>query len=228
MKVKIGPYKNWVGPYQIAEKLCWWAKPVQDKYNYESKPDWVHEFGRWLSENKDGSDSWITKICQWIESKRKRQVYVHIDSYDTWGMDHTLALITLPMLRQLQATKHGAPFVDDEDVPDELKSTSAPPKENEYDTDASHFVRWDWVLGEMIFAFHCKCDDSWQEKYRSGTIDMKTEPCEWDDHGKPTVYEMKRGPNDTYQCDYAGMALEQARIDNGFRLFGKYYQALWD
>jgi len=27
-------------------------------------------------------------------------------------------------LKQLQETKHGGPFVDDDDVPDELKSTS--------------------------------------------------------------------------------------------------------
>ena len=80
----------------------------------------------------------------------------------------------------------------------------------------------------MIFAFQCKVDDSWQEKYRSGTIDMKTEPCEWDETGKPTMYQMVSGPNDTYECDYAGMMVEQARITNGFRLFGKYYENLWD
>lgn len=228
MKVKIGKYTTWVGPYQIANALCFWAKPVVDKYGMKSKPDWVHEFGTWLAENSDGTDSWITRVCQWIESKKSRQVYVKIDRYDTWGMDHTLALIALPMLQQLQATKHGAPYVDDADVPEHLRSTSAPPKENEYDTDANHFHRWDWVLQEMIFAFTCKVDDSWQEKYRSGTIDFKTEPCAWDDAGKPTMYQMKSGPNDTYQCDYEGMAVEQARITNGFRLFGKYYENLWD
>ena len=132
------------------------------------------------------------------------------------------------MLQQLQATKHGSPHVDDLDVPEQLRSTAAPAKESEWDTDANHFKRWDWVLGEMIFAFHCKCDDSWQEKYRSGTIDFKTEPCEWDEHGKPTMYQMVNGPNDTYHCDYDGMAVEQARITNGFRLFGKYYENLWD
>jgi hypothetical protein len=228
MKVKIGPYKNWIGPYQIASALCFWAKPVVDEYGIESKPDWVHDFGTWLAQRKDGSDTWLLKACQWIESKKSRQVYVRIDRYDTWGMDHTLALIVLPMLQQLQATKHGAPYVDDADVPEHLRSTAAPAKEHEYDTDANHFVRWDWVLQEMIFAFNCKVDDSWQEKYRMGTIDLKTEPCEWDENGKPTMYQMKSGPNDTYKCDYEGMAVEQARITNGFRLFGKYYENLWD
>ena len=33
MKVKIGPYKNWFGPYQLAELLCFWAKEtVVDEY----------------------------------------------------------------------------------------------------------------------------------------------------------------------------------------------------
>ena len=228
MKVKIGKYTTWVGPYQIANALCFWAKPVVDEYGIESKPDWVHEFGTWLAENRDGTDSWLLKVCQWIESKKSRQIYVHIDRWDTWGMDHTLALIVLPMLRQLQATKHGAPYVDDADVPDELKSTSAPPKEHEYDTDANHFHRWDWVLNEMIFAFTAKRDGTWQDKYSSGVHDWSSEPCAWDDSGKPTMYRMITGPNDTYKCDYDAMAVEQARITNGFRLFGKYYENLWD
>lgn len=219
MKVKIGPYTNWIGPYQIAEKLLFWL----DKH----KDDRVHDFGTWLS-GGENQDSWLSKICQWIESKKTRQVYVKIDKYDTWSMDSTLAMIALPMLKQLHATKHGAPCVADEDVPDELKSTSAPQKEFEYDTDENHFKRWDYALGEMIFAFTCKVDDTWQDKYRSGIHDMQTKPCAWDDAGKPTMYEMFTGPKDTYVCDYTGMALEQARISNGFRLFGKYYEALWD
>ena len=55
-------------------------------------------------------------------------------------MDHTLAMIIVPMLKQLKETKHGAPFVDDEDVPEELKSTSAPAKENDWDTDDNHLL----------------------------------------------------------------------------------------
>lgn len=228
MRVKIGKPTTWVGPYQIAQALCFWAKPVKDEYGIESKPDWVHDFGTWLAENSDGSDTWLTKACQWIESKKRRQVYVRIDKWDTWSMDSTLAIIVLPMLQQLQASKHGAPNTDDSDVPEEFKSTNAPAKEFEYDIDTNHFKRWDWILSEMIFAFECKLDDSWQEKYRSGTIDMKFDPCEWDKTGKPTKYEMVSGPNDTYKCDYEAMAVEQARITNGFRLFGKYYENLWD
>jgi len=42
------------------------------------------------------------------------------------------------------------------------------------------------------------------------------------------MYRQVDGPNNTYKCDYEGMKVVQQRIDNGFRLFGKYYQSLWD
>jgi hypothetical protein len=153
---------------------------------------------------------------------------VKIDKWDTWSMDHTLGFIVLPMLKQLKEKTHGAPYVDDADVPDELKSTNAEPKENEWDTDSNHFKRWYWALDEMIFAFQSKQDESWQDAFRSGEIDIKSVPCEWDENGKPKLYKMERGPNDTYKCDYEGMKVVEERIQNGFRLFGKYYGSLWD
>jgi hypothetical protein len=147
-------------------------------------------------------------------------------------MDHTLALIVLPMLRQLKRDKHGAPLVDDEDVPEHLRSTAAPARENEWDTDANHFLRWDWAMDEMIFAFECKLDDSWEDAFREGHIDMQWIPVDADGNevpkGEHKYTEMRRGPNDTYKCDYEGMKVVQARISNGFRLFGKYYEGLWD
>jgi hypothetical protein len=223
MKVKIGPYKNWVGPYQIAEKLCFWAKPVKDKHGFKHRPDWVHDFGEWLA-GKDDHDTWLTKVCLWVEKKRTRNIQVKIHNYDTWSMDHTLAHIVLPMLKQLQDTKHGAPQVADEDVPDELRSIWALPKEQEWDIDSNHFLRWDWVLNEMIFAFECKLDDDWENQYSSGKTDYVFEPCE----GDSSLSTMTEGPKHTYEIDSEGLKKQQDRISNGFRLFGKYYESLWD
>ena len=135
------------------------------------------------------------QIGRYRDDDIPREEHVVIHSYDTWNMDHTLALIILPMLKQLKATTHGAPSVDDKDVPKELKSISAPHKENEYDTDDNHFKRWDYVLDEMIYAFDCKANKD--EPY------IRIEDIE----------EAKK---------------EQERISNGFRLFGKYYEGLWD
>jgi len=86
----------------------------------------------------------------------EREIKVEIDPYDTWSLYHNLAYIIHPLLIQLKDNKQGAPFVDDEDVPEHLRSTAAAPKENEWDTDSLHFVRWDWVLDEMIWAFEPK------------------------------------------------------------------------
>ena len=226
MKVYIGPYKNWIGPYQIAEALCFWVKDEKDEFGFPKKPDWVHDFGTWLSGGEE-KDSLLMKLCTWIESKRKRTIKVRIDNYDVWSADHTLAYIILPMLKKMKENKQGAPFVDDEDMPEGLRSTDAPPKENEYDTDANHFKRWDWVLDEMIQAFECHVDESWEDQYSSGVHDVVWEVSATDENGKPKLYQMKDGPNNTYKCDYEALEKHQKRNQNGFRLFGKYYQNLW-
>ncbi len=249
MRVKIGPYKRWFGPYQLAEKLCFWAKPVKDEWGIEDKPDWVHKFGEWLAHGSVLPDptpenpvsSWrddrpitaLYKFLQWVESKKKRKVKVHIDQWDTWSMDHTLAYIVLPMLEQLKTTKHGAPFVDDKDVPKELRSTSAPPlSENDKDcgaVDDLHFKRWDWVLDEMIFAFRSKLDEGkWEDQFYTGEYDFVSKATEFDENGKPKLYQLVKGPNDTKKIDMKGLRTYQKRISNGFRLFGKYYENLWD
>ena len=223
MKVYINKYRdNWLSPYTIVQAICFWEKDSDRIYNLNDDPN--NPYTKWTDRLLPVCMA-LQKVLDWFRPKVN---YVKIDYWDTWSMDHTLAEIVLPMLKQLKATKHGAPFVDDEDVPEHLRSTAAPPKENEWDTDSNHFLRWDWALDEMIFAFECKVDDSWQDQFRSGEIDWKSEPCAWDDNGKPTMYRQVDGPNHTYQCDYDGMQKVQDRISNGFRLFGKYYEALWD
>ena len=214
MKVYKSNYRHhWLSPYKILEKVFFWREidydePIIEKWSERLLP--------------------LSKAYKAVMDFIYPQInYVKIDRYDTWSMDHTLADIILPMLKQLDTDKHGAPNVDDEDVPKELRSIYALPK-GEYDVDGNHFARWDWVLNEMIFAFECKVDDTWQEKFYSGVSDMKSVPCEWYENGKPKMYQYVEGPNHTYKCDYEGVAEVQKRITNGFRLFGKYFEALWD
>ena len=223
MKIYKSGYRNhWVSPYTILKAVCFWEKDDDVFYNHEDKPG--HKYDRWVDRLEPFCKAWM-KFLDFVHPKIN---YVKIDRYDTWSMDHTLADIILPMLKQLKDSKHGAPHVDDVDVPEYLRSTSAPPKENEWDTDDNHFKRWDWVLAEMIFAFECKVDDSWQEAFSSGEFDQKTVACEWDANGKAKMYKWEDGPNHTYTCEYEGMKVVEERIQNGFRLFGRYYQNLWD
>ena len=158
--------------------------------------------------------------------------YVKIDNYDTWSMDTTLTPIILPMLKQLKETKHGAPFTEDEDVPERLRSTTKAAiksKKESWDTDCNHFKRWDWILDEMIWAFEQLAMDDWEAQFHTGTSDIVWVPSkELDAKGKPVTYEMKKGPKDTRKWDKKGYMKHSARIDNGTRLFGKYFRSLWD
>lgn len=160
MKVKIGPYLNWWGSYQIIDALFFWHEKYPDDKT-ESRWDYrLHNsIATWLSKTR------FQTLCEWIYNKRKRKIQIHIDNYDIWGMDHTLALIILPMLKLLKVRKHGSPLVDDCDVPVELQSISAPPKENEWDTDEYYHKRWIWVLEEMIWAFEQIIDEDAEYAY---------------------------------------------------------------
>lgn len=240
MKIYISGYRDhWFSPYTWFDNVFFWTdwskcardKSIESALDQERKwidrPDWVE---KWTDRLEP-----ISKGIMWVLDRVHPKIeYVKIDRWDTWSMDHTLAPIILPMLKQLQKTKHGSPSVDDEDVPEGLglRSTEAGAKENEWDTDENWFKRWDWVLDEMIFAFTCKVDDSWEEEFRSGVHDYVHVPV--DVHGNEVAkgthkyWQMKDGPKNTYKCDYEGMRVVEARIQNGFRLFGKYFNALWD
>jgi len=202
VKVYLSKYRyHWISPYTVLEKVFFWREidydePIIDKW----------------------SDR-LTPICQGIQKVldfiHPKINYVKIDRWDTWSMDYSLSFIVVPMLKQLKETKHGAPFVDDEDVPEELKSTSAPPKENEYDTDENHFKRWDWALNEMIWAFEQNLDTNSEEKF--------FDHAEWDEKEKDFGKNLHK-----IKIDQPGLKAHQDRKANGFRLFGKYYQGLWD
>jgi len=84
------------------------------------------------------------------------------------------------------------------------------------------------VLDEMIWAFEQLCDDDNDAQFHSGEHDSKSVPCEWDENGKPTMYTFVKGPNDTWKFDYEAYEKHHNRINNGTRLFGKYYRNLWD
>lgn len=206
MKVIIGKYRSFIGPRQIAEKILFWK---------DSDDDSVYDLGKKLS-----NITWLVNLCNWIDSKNTRTAKVRIDNYDTWNMDSTLALIILPMLKQLKEQKRGGPFVSDEDVPDVLKSTS--PKANEWSTDDNWFSRWDYVLDEMIFAFESYNND-WEDTFWkvNPEIDFTEYPEDEGQLIKPVRWKVEG------ECDWEGRKAYQARIQNGFRLFGVYYQALW-
>jgi len=207
MKVYIGPYTSWVGPYQIAGVL----KRVG------LSEERCYDVGDWLS------TTWVNTLCAKIEKHKKRKVKIRIDNYDTWNMNNTLAMVVVPMLKQLKEKKHGAPLVADKDVPAELRSTAAPPKESPWDIDDNHFARWNWALDEMIWAFEQYLPETdWEAQYWSGVDDWVFETL------PDGNTEMKTGPKHTLKRDEKAYKAHCKRMQNGMKLFGKYYGNLWD
>ena len=209
MKVSIGPYRSRAISDIHSNYMNW-------KYGRFAWEVNTTRFEHALEKFEDVLQWGYNKSINLILDKRNGQkIKVRIDNYDTWSMDHTLAHIILPMLVQLKETKHGSPWVDDEDVPKKLRSTSAPPKEDEYDIDDNHHARWDWVLDEMIWAFEQKARDNWEGDYYEYEDDpTKTEGLGL---GLKLVWE-----------DPEGRKAHQERMTNGFKLFGKYFENLWD
>jgi hypothetical protein len=210
MKIYFNGYKhNWISPYTIKEKFFFWKK---DYDAYKKEPP-----------------EWLTKLCYvWLNIANKLNPeirYVKIDRYDVWNMNDTLAIIILPMLKELKRQKHGSPFVDDEDVPHGLRSMYAAPKENSWDWDNYNEFRWDWVMDELIWTFtalHPETD--YEDNYSHGHIDFI-----WMDvPEKPECKQMHYGPRHTHRFDEEGLKRYNARIQNGLRLFAKYYHGLWD
>ena len=154
MKVILSNYRNhWLSPYIILKKICFWEKDEDRIYNLNDEPN--NPYVKWVNFLEP-----ICVVCQKVlDFIHPRFNYVKIDFWDTWSMDHSLAYIIHPMLVQLQKDKHGAPYTEDDDVPEYLRSYMAQPKENEWDTDSLHFMRWDWILSEMIWSFEQQLKD---------------------------------------------------------------------
>jgi len=216
MKVYFNGYPNhWLSPYTIIDYVFFWTdwskcsrrKGFVDDKDFIDHPAWVEKVVPLLNPFCDA----LQKVREVISPQIR---YVKIDRYDTWSMDHTLAYIIHPMLVQLNWAKHGAPYTDDEDVPEYLRSHMAQPKENEWDTDSLHFMRWDWILNEMIWAFEQELKDDDEHQFF--------------DHSESRGIKDFNESMKKLKVDHEGLEAHQKRKANGFRLFGRYYQNLWD
>jgi len=213
MKVYLSNYRNhWLSPYTILKTICFWEKDEDRIYNLNEEVNNPYE--KWVN--------FLNPICGVLQKVldfiHPRFNYVKIDRWDTWSMDHSLAHIIHPMLIQLQKDKHGAPYTEDNDVPEYLRSHMAQPKENEWDTDSLHFMRWDWILDEMIWAFEQELKDDDENQFFDDS-ECADEKFPWNKDGQYTS---------KLKLDKEGLEAHQKRKANGFRLFGRYYQNLWD
>jgi len=208
MKVYLSEYRDhWIPPITILQRVCFWHYiPSDDDEESPYDDPWI--------------DKWCDRLVPFCEKLRDFLDWIHppvnyvkIDYQDTWSMDHTLAKIILPMLKQLKATKHGSPITDLEDTPVELHPTVPPGPNNNYDDETVH-RRWEWVMDEMIWAFEQKLVEDGDAEF-------------YDHSGVQPGASINQQINQM-KVDRAGLEAYNKRMANGFRLFGKYYQGLWD
>ena len=195
MKVKIGPYLNWWGPYQIFKLF------TKLGFSEDTTDRWAKD-----------CPIWFANLCQWVHDRRKRTIKIKLDKYDTWSMDSTLALIIIPMLKQLQRDRHGIPGAMFEN--DQMT-------EGDYYKAAEE--KWDNIVRHMIWSF----EQILEEEHDAfviieGKLDLDKYP---EDEGKdriPLRWERE------YEMRWDAFHAYHGRIQEGLDLFGKHYRSLWD
>ena len=165
-----------------------------------------------------------------------REVRIKIHDYDVWSMDHTVAMIVLPMLKKLRQNQHGSPHVKDQDVPHLPKYQRASNEDLQIDMFQSDeqdelfwqqiHDRWKWCLDEMIWAFEQLLDEDNEEQFWIVKPEIDFDDAfedAGDGSGHKVLKWQRRG-----ELDYEALHRHQERIQNGLRLFGTYFTGLWD
>jgi hypothetical protein len=204
------PKDNWISPYTIIEKAFFWRKIDYDEP--------IVEFWNGI----------LSPFCSVLFDIRQffnRDIrYVKIDTWDAWSLEHTLSPIILPILKELKRIKHGAPFIEDADVPPKLRANRDARYKGRYlapdlhkindNVDKKFFKRFDYILDEMIWTFEQLSMDDHEGQFYNFTKSNKEKDL------NKSIRKIK--------VDRVGLRKHNERIDNGLRLFGKYYRGLWD
>lgn len=175
-------------------------------------------------------------IGKYPKGDGQKKVDVAIEGFDTWSLDHTLAHIIYPALIQLKNSKHGVPseLVDDVGGEDWQQQDSFDfYKESHNDAFEIACKRWDVILDKMIWSFEQILKDDYDDKYHHGEAEY-----DWIESDKQypnpisgkmeATYQMVDKNPDEHWYDAEGHRLHEERMREGFELFGKYYQSLWD
>jgi hypothetical protein len=144
----------------------------------------------------------LEKLANWLN---KRKVKVKIHGYDSWNADHTIALIAIPILKQLMENKHGIPasaFTDEDEMMTDPGYEAAKDRWN--NNTFRHII---WSL-EQVASDENIIDDFWIHKIDGFAAVI--------DGGNPG----------TYNWD-ARLAYDE-KVREGLRLFGEHFQSLWD
>jgi hypothetical protein len=229
MRVYIGPYRNdWLNTQSAWRWWIEWNHPEKSYYEIGEA-----DFTKWDFRVEKFLDLWQDYVLHPLNkvffSKLKRKIKVRIDDTDLWSMDHTLALIIVPMLKKLKEQKHGTPYTDREDAPDgpEFEDDSDPTR----DPSGYSEARWNYIMDRMIWSFEQILDED--EGHWNYYV-----PYEENEHVERLFISGKDG--EKKYLDTEERARKRGRYDPelhrqyndkiavGLKLFGKYYRNLWD
>ena len=169
------------------------------------------------------------------KSSGKRKINVEIDNYDTWNLDHTLALIIYPALLQLKATKQGVPseFGDVGGESHGMQDSFDFYEESHEDAWKLGLERWDETLDKMIWSFEQLLKGDYDDQYHHGEAEYdwvksdKTYPNPITGKVEDTFQMVDKNPTEHWY-DSVGHMKHEERIQEGLELFGKYFRSLWD
>ncbi len=173
MKVYMSKYRShWLSPYTILTKVLFWEdedeiyglkrkKVAEDVYMTiddwkDSRDDKYADTKPYIAFLLKALEPLCNILMKFLDVVHPKIDYVKIDRWDTWSMDHTLAQIILPMLKQLKETKHGVPsdFIYDSN------GKEIPFKRAER--------MWDNTLDRMIWSFEQIIDENNDEQFHTG------------------------------------------------------------
>jgi hypothetical protein len=177
----------------------------------------------------------VNQVNAWLSSRERANI--RIDDWDTFSLDHTLALVILPALKKFKETGRGSIWIDDIDVPDDIKSIASKPYDSSIgELDEFYEARSNYIIDAMIYSFEKIVDDSWQNEfysYENDTIggfdyiavDYDGNKVDEDTYEGKVLYELKN--DNRMKIDNVGIEAVEDKIDFGLLMFGKYYRGLW-
>lgn len=174
-------------------------------------------------------------IGKFPKGQNPQKVDVEIERHDTWNMAHSLAYIVYPMLLKLKEEKMGIPH----DFSDAGGENYSDQKSFEFYEESHNWAfnekckEWDVVLEKMIWSFEQLIDEEWESKYHHGKHETEWKQCDTPMKNPLTgkmehMYQMIDKNPGGHWYDSEGHQLHMARMQEGFELFGKYFQNLWD
>jgi len=173
------------------------------------------------------------RLSNYLKTK-DRKVNVEIEHFDTYSLDHTLALIILPALIQYKNNNNGIPseFSDVGGDPNSMQESFSFYTDTHVEAFEEGVRKWEEVIDKMIWSFQQIVEDQYQSKYHHGSSDILWKKSDEEFYNPVTgkmekAYDMIETDPDARWYDINGYEEHERRVQEGLELFGKYYRNLW-